>query len=74
MVQIELPYPAPKQTIPRGREEAGYGRARRASDTLHKVKEGSCKDLILKFDIVIARIVDKRNPGENASVQIRSND
>lgn len=33
MVQIELPYPAPKQTIPRGREEAGYGRARRASDT-----------------------------------------
>ena len=32
MVQIELPYPAPKQTIPRARR-AGYERARRASDT-----------------------------------------
>ena len=45
-----------ERAIPRRGRRAGYERARRASDTLHKVKEGSSKDMFQNYDIVKARI------------------
>ena len=45
-----------ERAIPRRGRRAGYGKARRASDTLHKVKEGSSKDMFQNYDIVKARI------------------